>query len=114
MNWQIELFQAARGDIPIELFLRMLDAGTQAKVIHLIDLLERYGPRLGMPHSKRIEHNLYELRIRGTTEIRIFYCYQNKSIYLLHTFKKKTQKTPQRELKLARARMAQIVYDLTI
>ncbi len=60
---------------------------------------------LGMPHAKMLGHGLYELRIRGKEELRIFYFFKQKTIYLLHAFKKQTQKTPQKELDLAMQRM---------
>jgi phage-related protein len=50
---------------------------------------------------------LFELRPRGTEGIgRVFYCFvMNHRIVILHAFIKKTQETPDRELKLARKRM---------
>lgn len=73
-----------------------------SKITHLIDLLTQYGNLLGLPHSKVLGGGLYELRIRGKEEIRIFYCFtQQKTIYLLHIFKKQTQETPTKELNLA-------------
>lgn len=59
-----------------------------------------------MPHSKMLGSGLYELRIRGREEIRIFYCFKaNKIIFLLHAFKKKAQQTPKREIELALQRV---------
>lgn len=51
----------------------------------------------------------YELRISGTVAIRIFYTIHNNEYYLLHAFKKKTQKTPNQEMKTALDRMKEIV-----
>ena len=41
--------------------------------------------------------------------IRIFYTIANNEYYLLHAFKKKSQKTPAKELKVALDRMKEIV-----
>ena len=50
-----------------------------------------------MPHAKKFENYLYELRIRGKEEIRIIYGFKGKTIYLLHGFKKtKTENAPER------------------
>ena len=59
-----------------------------------------FGPNLRMPHSKAIGRGLFELRARGKEGIgRAFYCYmRDKRIVILHTFIKKTQTTPHREL----------------
>jgi phage-related protein len=55
-----------------------------------------------MPHSKHLANGLLELRIRGTREIRIFYCFHKNKAVLLHACVKKTQKTPEKELNAAR------------
>jgi len=59
---------------------------------------------LGMPHAKKLETNLYELRVRVKEEIRIFYGFKGNTIYILHCFKKQKQKTPQKEIAIARQR----------
>lgn len=41
---------------------------------------------------------LLELRIRGTREIRIFYCFNKNKAVMLHTCIKKTQKILDKEL----------------
>jgi len=41
---------------------------------------------------------LFELRIRGIQEVRIFYTFHNDSIVLLYTFVKKTWNIPKKEL----------------
>lgn len=108
MSWNIFLFESARGEKPVEEFIYSLTHQTIAKITHHIDLLSRFGNLLGMPHSKKIGGELYELRIRGTQEVRIFYCFKKKNIYLLHAFRKQTNKTPQKELKTALERLDKI------
>lgn len=76
-----------------------------AKVGNKIRLLEEYGPFLGMPHARKLEGQLYELRIRGKDEIRIFYAFVKNQICLLHAFKKKTQEIPKREIEIAQQRL---------
>lgn len=105
MRWNINLYLTSRGDSPVALFIFGLDLTTKAKTAHLLNLLETYGPRLSMPHSRKMLHNLFELRIRGRIEIRIFYTFRADQIYLLHAFQKKGQKTPKHELELAKVRL---------
>lgn len=83
-------------------FLESLDAKEIAKVIRTIELLEEFGNDLGMPHSRHMSDGLLELRIRGTREIRIFYCFHKNKAFLLHACIKKTQKTLDKELCRAR------------
>lgn len=69
-----------------------------------LDLLERFGSKLGMPHSKGIGSNLFELRVRGTQEIRLLYTFHHSSIVVLHGFVKKSNKLPPRDLGVALSR----------
>lgn len=105
MSWNIITFETPRGEKPVDDFFKTQSTQTQSKTIHLINLLELYGNTLGMPHSKRLDKNLFELRIRGKQEIRILYCFKKGEILLLHAFKKQTQKTPRKELETALKRM---------
>lgn len=82
----------------VETFTEGLNEKEIAKVIRTIELLEEFGNKLGMPHSKHIDNGLLELRIRGKREIRIFYCFAKNKAILLHASIKKTQKTDVKEL----------------
>jgi len=85
----------------VEGFVAGLEISTRDKVARSINLLEEFGYLLRMPHSKNITNKIFELRIRGKHEIRIFYCQHNNQYYLLSGFIKKTQKTPLREVQKA-------------
>lgn len=51
-----------------------------------------------------------EIRIRTDVEHRIFYVEKfDEVVYVLHAFEKKAQKTPKREVDLARARLAEVL-----
>lgn len=82
-----------------------MDALTIAKALRTLDLLVKFSNKLSMPHSKKIERNLFELRIRGKQELRILYCFHKNAIVLLHAFIKKTQKIPQKHILLAKKRL---------
>jgi len=85
----------------IENFIESLEGNTIVKVIRTIELLKAFGHEIGMPHSKKITADMFELRIRGRQEVRIFYTFYKKSAYLLHGFIKKTRKIPPKELNTA-------------
>ena len=57
-----------------------------------------------------IGDGLFELRPRGRAGIgRAFYCFMlGKRVTVLHAFIKKTQQTPDHELKLARKRLKEL------
>ena len=68
------------------------------------------GPNLGMPHTKAMGDGLFELRLKGAEGIaRVFYCaVVNRRIVMLHSFVKKTDRTPKRDLVLATNRMKEV------
>jgi len=88
-------------DVSLEKFIKSLQNPTIAKVLRIIDLLEKFGQKLGSPHTKKISVRLFELRISGKQEVRIFYSFHKSQIFLLHGFVKKSQKIPQKEIKVA-------------
>ena len=88
-------------DSSLEEFIESLQKPTIAKVLRTIDLLEEFGSKLGMPHTKKISARLFELRIRGAQEIRIFYTFHKSQIYLLHGFIKKSDRIPKKEIRTA-------------
>jgi phage-related protein len=81
-----------------------------ADYARLVELLAEYGPSLRLPHSRAFGDGLFELRPRGRTGIgRAFYCFVvGKRVTVLHASMKKTQQTPDRELKLARKRLKEL------
>lgn len=95
-------------DNKIEDFIKKLEKPTIAKVLRTIDLLEHFGQKLGMPHSKNISPKLFELRIRGQQEIRLFYTFHTNSAIILHGFIKKSQKSPPRELLIAKQKLTSL------
>ena len=95
-------------DNSIEKFILKLEKETIAKILKTIDLLEKFGSRLELPHSRKVDKNLFELRIYGHQKIRIFYTFSNKAIVLLHIFLKKTSQTPKKELKTANLKMKRL------
>ena len=101
LSWKIIVFESERGEKFVEEFIQSLDKSTISKVSNHIDLLQENGSILGMPHAKKLTKDIYELRVRGREEVRIFYAFLGREIYLLHGFKKKTQKTPQKEIDIA-------------
>ena len=81
-----------------------------ANYFKIAELLEEFGPEIRMPHSKPFGDGLLEIRARGKDGVgRAFYCFKKgKRIVILHSFVKKTQQTPAKELKLARKRRKEV------
>jgi phage-related protein len=68
------------------------------------------GANLGEPHTKAFGDGLFELRLKAQEGIgRIFYCTLiGKRIVILHSFIKKTQKTPTQDLQIAISRLKEV------
>lgn len=108
-SWTVNFFQTARGNYPVKEFIQSQDAATIAKILHSIKLLSNNGPFLKPPYIKKLQNNVYELRIPGRVNIRIFYTLYIGNYFLLHAFKKKSQKTPLKEIKIAVDRINEII-----
>lgn len=78
-----------------------------ADYARIVQLLTAHGPNLRLPHSRALGDSLFELRPHGREGIgRAFYCFLiGRRVMVLHAFIKKSQQTPDRELKLARKRL---------
>ncbi len=85
----------------MEIFLTTLEKPTIAKMLRTLDLLEMFGNKLGMPHSKSLQHGLFELRIRGAQEVRVIYTFHKNTIVLLYGFVKKTNKISKKDFEVA-------------
>ncbi len=108
-SWNIIHFQAKSGDFPVKDFIDKLSPKAKGKVINAIDLLEEYGLGVGPPRVKKLTGTeLWELRIVGKNNIRIFYItVSQRNFLLLHGFIKKKQKTDKREVNTALNRLSE-------
>lgn len=81
-----------------------------AKFIRMSEIMEEFGPSIGMPHTRFVGNGLFELRLKGKEGIaRVFYCtLVGNDICLLHSIIKKKQKTPMKDLRLAFLRMKEV------
>jgi phage-related protein len=86
--------------------------GILADFARMVELLMEFGPDLRMPHSRAMGGGLFELRPRGREGIgRALYCFvAGKRIVILHAYVKKTETTPERDLRIDRERMKEVRY----
>jgi phage-related protein len=105
MNWEIIYYNEA-----VRLWVDSLPVGIRAYYARITREMRKFGPNLGMPYTRALGDELFEIRARGKEGIaRIFYgtvvC---GKIIILHGFVKKTDKTPRRELATARRRLREV------
>lgn len=107
-NLSVYFFVTHSGNEPVREWLKVLDKEDRKKLGEDIKLLQFRWP-LGMPLVRKMETELWELRsnLSGSRIARLFFTVKNDQIILLHSFVKKSQKTPQKEIDLARQRKNQ-------
>jgi len=105
MNWNIEYFNS-----DVENKVLSLPEGLQARYFRLTDMMLTHGSNLGLPHTKPLSDGLFELRLKSKEGIgRVFYCTKvGKNIVMLHSFVKKSQKIPKKEMDIARKRLKEV------
>jgi phage-related protein len=82
-------------------FIKNLNRTAHIKTSKALVLLEKYGHDVGMPLSRALGANLFELRVTGTTHVRLLYTFHRQTAVILHVFIKKTHALPRRDLNLA-------------
>ena len=105
MSYQIEYF-----NVNAKASIDEWPAGLKARYLALLTRMTEYGPDLGMPHTRAMGDGLFEVRARASSGIgRAFYCtLVAKRIVVLHGFIKKTDKTPAKEIRIARERLKEL------
>ena len=106
MKWQILYYNQKLVDE-----ILCLPEGLLARYLRLTDLMLEFGSNLGLPHTKAIDNGLFELRVKSKEGIaRVFFCTKvGKKIIMLHSYVKKSQKTPKKDLKIAKSRMSEVI-----
>ncbi len=97
------------GAEPVRAFIKQLEKKDRDSIGYDIQSIE-YGWPIGMPVCKPLGQGLYEVRssLSGNRIARVIFCIERDIMFLLHIFIKKTQKTPEQELNLAKERYRRI------
>lgn len=103
-SFDVEFYEKENGEVPVKSFLLSLNDKMLAKIFRIIDVLQDYGPKVRMPHSKALGDGLFEIRAKQGSDISrvLYFFYIGKKIILTNGFVKKTQKTPKGEIELAK------------
>ena len=110
--FNIDFYETSDGHSNIQEFLDSLrvkaasvkDARIQyGQIARCIELLQENGTNLPVQIAKHLDEEIWELR---PGDNRVLFFYFNEGTYvLLHHFRKKTQKTPPREIDRAKSEM---------
>lgn len=91
--------------------LEALPADQLAKFLRIGKLIESHGlHKVREPYVKSLEQGLWEIRMKGKDGISraIYVVAHPKRVVVVRVFKKKTQKTPRKEIKLALKRAKEV------
>ena len=106
MTWKVDFYEED-GKAPVEEYLDDLAPQQRAKVLALINELEKHGPTLPFPYSSQVEGKLRELRTKfGKTRLRVlYYADANQVFQLLHGIIKNTEKLEKSDIDRGNERM---------
>lgn len=104
--WTVETLNEA-----VDAEIASLPADLRARLVRVTTLIETVGLER-LPHDtvKHLEGKLWEIRVKAASGISraIYVTATGRRVVIVRAFVKKTQKTPQRELELARERAKEV------
>ena len=101
----IKFFRTQAGNEPVRQWLRALNR-EEKKIIGEDIKTAQFGWPLGMPLVRKLERDLWEIRISlGSRIARVLFTVDEDLMILLHGFIKKSSKIPPKDLELAKRRL---------
>ncbi|MEA2903480.1 MAG: hypothetical protein QOI12_867 [Alphaproteobacteria bacterium] len=106
MRWTVDVFNAA-----VAAEIAALPNDMRARLARLVGLIQEIGfEALPRDSVKHLKDRLWELRITGRDGISraIYVTASGRRVVIVRAFVKKTQKTPRRDLEIARQRAREV------
>ena len=105
---RIYFFETPSGKSPIKKFI---DGLPRPDLARFLEEIEAHGLNASRVIFKPLEGKLWEIKFNSPSSgYRVLYVLLEKDMMIwLHVFSKKTQKTPKRELNLARKRLKEVL-----
>ncbi|HEX2580478.1 MAG TPA: type II toxin-antitoxin system RelE/ParE family toxin [Dongiaceae bacterium] len=102
-------FRTKAGKEPVRDWLKTLDRSDRLAIGQDLQRAQYRWP-VGMPLAKALGGGLWEIRtaLPSKTIARVFVCFRGGTLSALHGFIKKTQKTPDADMGLARKRQKEV------
>jgi len=106
---QVSFYRAGSGNEPVRHWLMKLSREDRLTIGTDIKTVE-FGWPVGLPVCRSLGEGLWEVRSSLRNRIaRVLFCIESDTMWLLHGFIKKQQKTPGGDIDLARRRMRDIL-----
>ncbi len=112
MNFKIKFYEED-GKRPVREFILTQDKKMRAVVARNMMLLEEFAYQAREPLSKHLDDGIFELRCQqGNNITRLLYFFVTDGVIVFtNGFVKKTQKTPKKEIELAKERRKRYFYN---
>ena len=108
LRLKVVFFRTEIGKEPVRDWLKSLNKDDRKTIGEDVKTVQ-FGWPIGMPVVRKIDRDLWEVRSRLENRIaRVLFTVEDDVMVLLHGFIKKTQKTPQKDLEVAKRRLAQL------
>lgn len=100
-------------EAPVLDFIQSLEVKERAKVLGCLKSIEMMGTSSPLVIFRQIRGKLWEIKIQAhKSSYRIFYVLLSRTIIvLLHAYKKKSQKAPEKELCIAEKRFLEVLQN---
>ena len=105
MTWTVEILAEALPELAGQ------PTDIRAKFERIVGLIETFGlERVHEPYIKHLEGSFWEMRMKGRDGIAraIYVTAHERRVVVVRVFRKKTQKTPRRELRLDQERAQEV------
>ena len=108
MRLQVYFFKTSSGKQPVREWLKALPRQDRKTIGDYLKTAQ-FGWLLGMPLIRKLDTALWEVRSKLDNRIaRVIFTVDEDRMVLLHGFIKKSQKTPSRDLGLAKQRLNEL------
>lgn len=108
-TWTVELYVDGRGRCPVVEFLDTLPKAERVEARNALRLLQEFGTLLGMPHARPISGHRKLWGLRTGPNRLLYFAFVDRRFVILHGFRKRTQKTPNRDIETAERRMIELL-----
>jgi len=106
MAWHVEYL-----DDDVQAAMEAFPADIVAHFVRIVNLIEGHGlERVREPYVKHLEGPVWEMRMKGRDGIAraAYVTATGQRVVVVHVFRKKTQKTPRREIDIALRRAKEV------
>jgi len=110
-EWTVEYYETEDGLSVVE-EVESFGPKVFARILRTVSLLEEFGLELGAEYLSHVRGKIWELKV---SRYRVLYfTFTGRRFVLLRAFIKKTKKTPEKELLIAKHRMEDYIARMTI